>query len=181
MRALRDDMLSVLNRRAVDGEHIFAGDAGDAAPFDAAGAYVGGAATRQVQVGQRANQLVALDVSSLGPANGGFDVIGALDRFATALEANDGAGVSAVIDELQNGANHISDLRSQAGYMLNALGHAEDARGVLEDQLKTEHQRLLEADPIAAATRLAQAQSSLDAAGAVAQRVLGMLQNINGA
>lgn len=172
---MRDDVLASLNARTVDGEYIFAGDRGDAAAFDDTGAYVGGAAGRRVEVGQGSSLGVMIDVAHLGSTNGGLDLIGALDRFADALEGNVSADINTAIDDFDSLSSRVVELRSSSGYSLQALDQARDARDDLELTLKTSQSRLLEADPIAAATQLAQAQAAFDAAGAVAQRIISML------
>ncbi|MCK6545443.1 hypothetical protein L6R52_06200 [Myxococcota bacterium] len=177
IRAMREDVLASLNARTVDGEYIFAGDQGDDVAFDDTGTYVGGAASRRVEVGQGSALGVMIDVEHLGSANGGLDLIGALDRFADALEANDSTAINDAVDDFDSLASRVVELRSDSGYHLQALDQARDARDDLELTLKTAFSRQIESDPIAAATQLAQAQAAFDAAGAVAQRIISMLSS----
>lgn len=176
VRAIREDVIAALNTRDPDGgEYLFAGSRGEAPAFDAAGAYGGDGEERVLE----AIEGSALEVTISGArftAAGGADVLGALEALALALEADDPAATSASIAGLDGAQDAISAARSRAGYSLSALDDAELARSQLEIELTSARARLTEADPIEAATTLANARISLDAAGAISAQLFDMLR-----
>ncbi len=177
--ALRDTVLAQANARDTDGEYLFAGSRGTTAPFSAAGAYSGDAATRSIELAEGQTAPVTVSGAALTSASG-VDVLGVLSSLATALQGNNVAGIQQAIGDLKTATDQVSGARAQAGAALGELRSADNARGQLELTLNTLQSRDVDADPITAASNLAQAKAALDASQAVAQEIAAMMQTPRG-
>jgi flagellar hook-associated protein 3 FlgL len=149
---------------------LFGGNRDGAAPFDANGNYLGDTATRKVEVapGVFAPVSVRADVAMKGvdPTTGavtGVDVMSTLQTLATALRANDAAGIRATLDPLYTGMDQLAGLRGQIGDSENAMTMAVSTSQAALGEERSRASTLGDADIIAASTSLAQAQQALQA------------------
>lgn len=172
LRGLRLSALAAANSRASDGEYILAGNQSHVAPFDDDGVYQGDGAVRSIETQQSGIEQEVSVSGSVLTAAAGVDIFAELDAFAAALASNDRDAISAAIGALRDGHQQVSAARADGGAKSAALLAAEDDQRRLDGSLVALHSRLVGADPIAAASELAQHTQSLEAAQAVAQRII---------
>ncbi|MCU0700542.1 MAG: flagellar biosynthesis protein FlgL [Myxococcaceae bacterium] len=156
-------VLTSINLRFGD-RYVFGGTADQAPPFDPAGAYLGNASTRRVEIapGILQDASVRADVAFKG-AGGGVDVLTSLATFATALSANDATGIRTAIRELADGSQQITAARSRAGAMMNVFDLASSTARVNRDDATKGRSALEDIDLIDASTRFAAAERALEA------------------
>lgn len=163
-RAQWTNALAALNVE-VAGRYLLGGTEDQAQPFDpVTGTYQGDDGVRTIEAGPGMSIEVSLRADQfIVGASGGVDVLGALDRFADALEADDVAAIRASLGELQTGIAQVARGRSQVGSMqLSAEAAALTSREV--ELAATERKAALtDADFVDAATELALAERALDA------------------
>lgn len=176
VRALRATALSAMNQKGPDGSFLLSGSNGTSAPFTPAGAYVGDGTARTIQSAEGQTAPGTVTGKDLTSANGGVDVLSVFDQLATALDANDVAGVQAAMPGVQSAVSQVTQTRSLIGERLSALQSADDARQSFEQSMTERHASAVEADPIAAASDLARTSIVLESAQAAAQHVIAMLQ-----
>jgi flagellar hook-associated protein 3 FlgL len=172
---LRNTALAFARTLGPDGAYVLAGSATTTAPFDASGAYVGNATRRQIEVGE-GERLDANVPGSVLTASAGVDVFAELDALHTALTGNDVPGIRATLDGFQTAIGQVASARSDVGERTSALAGAEDARTAFELQLTRQHERAVGADPVTAASELAQAQQAFVSAQTVAQQIIAMFR-----
>ncbi|MFH0900363.1 MAG: hypothetical protein V2A73_07020 [Pseudomonadota bacterium] len=174
IRELRQAALNAVNTQAEDGTYLFGSFGNDTPPFDAAATYAGGTATRQADVGPGLVLPASLPGSVLttlaGPS--AENVFGVIDNIEAALAADNGDGVTAELDRLQRAVRQVALARGSAGGYVQALETAEETRAKLMESLVEIRARAISADPIEAATSLAKAENSLEAARLSAQELL---------
>jgi flagellar hook-associated protein 3 FlgL len=175
VRGMFELALTAANTRGVSGEYLLAGAQGDKEPFDAAGLYRGDGGRRSLESGEAGLATATLAGSALTAA-GGVDVLPALERFATALAANDLRGIQLAIDELSTAHDQISQARTAVGSMSAVLADADGARTELETTLAGRIGALTENDVVTAASELAQRTRALEAAQAVNGKLAALLQ-----
>lgn len=126
IRELRASILSVANSES-EGRRLFAGHLDEAPPFDATGAYVGGATSPTLEVAPGRQVSVGLAGDSI--FSGPVDVFGRLDALATALEANDEVGIRAGLEDVRSGHRQVVSARGVLGASSDAI---EAASSVVE-------------------------------------------------
>lgn len=143
---------------------MLGGNLDGAPPFDAAGNYAGDGAVRRVEIapGVLEASSVRADVAVKG-AGGGVDVLATLSALATALAADDVAGVRAALDPLTQGTAQLARARTEAGDGMATLDAAVSASRSGRDEAVAASARLTDADPVQAATDLALAERALEA------------------
>jgi flagellin-like hook-associated protein FlgL len=104
----------------------------------------------------------------------GVDVLGMMDDLAQAMRDNDPVRIRELLNPIEEGIDQVATARSEVGVRMNALTSATDARDALEQRLTDTIDRSLAADPIKAATELAEASGALEAARAAAQKMIEM-------
>jgi flagellar hook-associated protein 3 FlgL len=149
----------------VAGRFVFGGNIDRTQPFDALGNYAGDAAVRQVEVapGLLQNASVRADVALKG-AGGGVDVFATLDALANALEANDGATVRGSIGSVVLSSDQVAAALTQNGGILDGFLSAQNIGGVARDSAQKLLASVADVDIFDAASQLAKAQQSLEAA-----------------
>jgi len=158
--ALRAQMVELGNVSFGD-RYPFAGTAYDAPAFDATGAYQGSAAEPNVIVGADALVNTGYDGSTIFP-----DALQALDDLAVALRSGPGSSTLTrdMLPDLQDSQKVLIAARTTVGHAFN---DAEDA-GRIAENLELSLQSALDAevaaDPIETYTRLAELQSTYQAA-----------------
>jgi flagellar hook-associated protein 3 FlgL len=174
--ALRDEAIAAANARGADGEYLLAGTLGAAQPFaNGTGVYNGNATPRQIEAGPSSDQTVTLPGSVL-TASSGVDIFTVMQNIATAMSNNDPASISGQLNNMDSVTTQVAQARDSVGTRLAALNQAENDRQSFEQQLNATHSAAVEADPIAAASSLAQANQALQTAQAVAQQVISFIQ-----
>jgi flagellar hook-associated protein 3 FlgL len=146
---------------------LFGGAEDDAPPFAADGTYlgaVGAAAARQVEIapGVKQDASVRSDVAIRGDG-GGVDLIGTLKALQAALASNDVAGVRAALTPLDGAIGQVAIARSEAGVAMDAIATAGEAAKIAAEDEQVQLAQLSEVGLPEASTRLAQAQSALEA------------------
>lgn len=172
--ALREQLLGVANATGPDG-YLFGGTRLDAAPFDTAGAFSGNDDAIAVEIADGVT--VAGNASgarAFKGVGGGRDLFADLTALETALRANDGTAISAMLAPLEQGRAQVTTERSRAGLGMERLDSASEASGQARDALKRAKAGLVEADAPGAYSELVEAQGSYERALAVAKKILGM-------
>lgn len=174
VRSLFDLARTAANTRGASGEYLLAGAQSDKEPFDPRGVYQGDAGTRALETGEAGTATASLPGTALTAA-GGVDVLPALARLASALDANDLPGIQLAIDEMSTAHDQVSKARTAVGSMGAVLRDADDARGELEVTLQGRIAAFTEVDVVTAASELAQRTRALEAAQAVNGRLAQLL------
>ncbi len=175
IKALFQEALLSANSRGLDGEYLLAGTNGDSPPFNPAGVYQGNANARTIETAE-GNMLEVTITGTVFTAAAGIDIFAEISAFQTALETNDLVGIQNAIAAFDEGGHQVSLARAEVGGLQNLVDDAEDARTEFELVLAEVHQRAVEVDPIAAASELALGAQALEAAQALAQRIISITQ-----
>jgi flagellar hook-associated protein 3 FlgL len=168
------DNLVTLGNTQVEGQHIFAGYATDTAPFDAAGAYLGDAGVRNVEVGdgvQVAENIPGDQFLTVGPP--GVDAFAVLTQLRDGLAANDTTAIAGTIDSLDTAAEQVTRARMTTGFRLGSL---ETHKNNLDETTFQSQQLLSDAEDLdytQAVTELVQRQNTLDVARNTLAKILG--------
>ncbi|HEX2656665.1 MAG TPA: flagellar hook-associated protein FlgL [Polyangia bacterium] len=163
--------ISQLMNAQVAGRYIFGGNVDNAPPFDAAGNYSGDTTVRQIEVapGLRQDASVRGDDVVKGTA-GGVDVFAVLTSLATALTNDDGTSIRGTIDGVSQSTTQVAAALTKTGAMLSSFDSAQQIGTVAKDSTQKVLAAGSEVDIFAAASNLAQAQQSLQAALAATAR-----------
>lgn len=163
--------IAQLMNAQVAGRYIFGGNVDNAPPFDTAGNYSGDTTVRQIEVapGLRQDASVRGDDVVKGTA-GGVDVFAVLSSLATALTNDDGASIRANVDGVSQSTNQVAAALTKTGAMLASFDSAQQIGTVAKDSTQKVLAAGSEVDIFAAASNLAQAQQSLQAALAATAR-----------
>jgi flagellar hook-associated protein 3 FlgL len=175
IQSLRAQALAFANTQGPDGSYVLAGTASTTAPFDASGAYVGDTKRLDIDSGENERTTSSVPGTVLTGA-GGTDIFGVLDALAAALGANDVTGVRNSLTPLTAGITQLASARTDLGTRVAALDDADEARQSFELELATQQDRSVGADPVQAASQLAQAQQAFEASRTVASQIIAMLR-----
>lgn len=158
-----------------DGRYVFGGLGGAQPPYDATGAFVGDTEQLELVVGRGARveatlsggvPFVAGPSSTTGPTM--FQTIDALE---TALRADNGAAVGALVDEIRGHEDRIRQARQVIGHRFERIEHVRQAL----DQVELTASQTLETDRDADLTdsiiQLRQAEAGLQGALMVTARL----------
>jgi flagellar hook-associated protein 3 FlgL len=171
VRGLRDEMVRIANTRGTKG-YIFAGSKTNAPAIDAAGTFQGDDVLQSVDIGSGAPVQVGVSGARAFTAVGGRDVLADLDALAVALESNDQAATSVIIDVLDAGQKQLVNERSRAGLLVARL----DTSTAVIEQLDVDSARRQEqvgaADPVEAYSRMNALGSALERSVAVSRQIL---------
>jgi flagellar hook-associated protein 3 FlgL len=160
---LQQAMIAQLNQRVGD-RYVFGGTADGAPPFNAAGAYLGDAGVRQVEVapGVMQDASIRADQAFKG-AGGGVDVVTAVGDLATALASNNAVQIRAAVQSLGDGLQQVTSFRSRVGAMMSVFDVAAGTARSFRDGAMDAGSKLQAVDIFQASTRFAAAQQSLQA------------------
>jgi flagellar hook-associated protein 3 FlgL len=170
---IRDSIRAQANTRGGDGEFVLAGTNGGERPFEENGLYIGTSQERAVAVGEEEQQVGTITGAVLTEEMG-VDVLGMMDDLAQAMRDNDPVRIRELLNPIEEGIDQVATARSEVGVRMSALNSASDARESLKQRLVDTIDRTLAADPIAAATELAEASGALESARAAAQKMIEM-------
>ncbi len=167
---IQNDLVGALNTQVGD-RYIFGGTLDNAPPFNAAGAYSGNTAVRQVEVapGVFQNASVRADVAVKG-VGGGVDVFAALTAFSTAVSANNQAGILAAQGQLDTAMQQVFTARTEEGGDAAALQTATAVNQTAQTATTATLGTLVDANETTAASQLAQAQTAMQAAVDASQK-----------
>lgn len=157
---LREQVIELANTAYGD-RYLFAGTAYESPAFDTTGAYLGSNEEPTTVVGDNLRVTVGYDGSQFFP-----DAIQALDALILAMRSGAGSAqaVQATLDPLQQANEGLVLARSEAGFEYNDAEDAMTTSENLELALQSALDNEIAADPIETYTRLAELQSSYQAA-----------------
>lgn len=161
--ALEDQLVSLANT-AFEGKALFAGTATDVKPIQLDGAgnavYQGNAQDRVVAITPAQNI-----VSNVRADHTAFtQVFSSIKSLKDALTSNDTLGIQASIDLISSAANAMVGLNAEVGGKLNSLQIRENSFQDMDSQMQIQLSQHESVDMAEVATRLAQSQTSLQAA-----------------
>ncbi len=177
---LRMTLLSTANTQ-VAGTYVFGGYQTRAAPFSAAGAYVGDSGARQVEIAPGQSVTVNRPGNQIFTPVAGVDAFQLLQDLAFDLRANDGAAVATHLNTLDTASTQISDGRSALGLEASRLVGAESTRTAIEETITSARSDAVEADTVSSFSQLLESQTAMQAAIQEAARILAGLANRWGA
>ncbi len=168
---IRERLLELANTRE-NGRYLFGGLASAAAPFDAAGVFAGDNGQIEVAVGSGARVEVTLPGGEpfVDPA-GGPTLFTTLDNLETALRADNGAAVGALIDEVRGHEDLLRQSRQELGHRFARIDNVRSALERVELTATGTLERDREADLTESITQLRQAELGLQGALLVTSRL----------
>lgn len=158
------------------GSYLFSG-LSNQTPFDADGTYNGNSGIRQVPVAFGLNAPVNLPGNQVFNVVGGQNILGALQDFVTALNANDQQGCEDAIETSQKGLDQLTAARSSLSASLIKVQEAEQKRADTMLLLRKERSDVIEVDQAGALVEMSRMSTSLDTALSAAARVIGQLRS----
>ena len=169
-----EGMLATANVRSVDGEYLLAGSNSNTPPFDAAGVYQGNDVRRTIEVSDQTFKPAGVTGTILTAA-AGIDVFGSIVAVQTALEANDPAATQALLEDLATSLDQLAHAQAEAGVIASSLDDSLETLDVLELSLSASFESSVGADPIEAATALANFSNQLEVSRAVSERIVSLM------
>ncbi len=173
-----------LGNTQVNGAYLFGGDAALSAPFNSDGtpataATSGGGTLATSGAAPAPGNQVAISAGRWIATNHDGDTvfvkpgtITAVQALATALGANDSAGISAAIGQLDGAFGRTQDLLGEVGARTNQLDIASSNIDAFETTLTTTKSDLSEADVESSVTTLVSRQTAYQAALAATSRIM---------
>ena len=160
LRGLQESMATAANATFND-RYLFAGTAWTTQPFDTTGAYSGSTAEPSTQVAESRWVKTGFDGSAV--FNGAVDIFATLEALAVALEADDPTAVQATLTDLDTSISMLADARSEVGAETIAASDAIDNAESLGTLFNSRLADLINVDPVAAYTKLAELRAAYDA------------------
>jgi flagellar hook-associated protein 3 FlgL len=121
VQELYNSLVSLANTNT-NGRYVFAGDAYQAAAFNAAGVYQGANTTPTTRVAENQWVQTGYDGSQVFQSN--VDLFNVLSTFVTDLQTNNVAGIQGALTSLDTGTDQISVWRASIGGEVNASDDA---------------------------------------------------------
>ena len=171
---LLEGMIAAANTQSVSGEFLLAGSNSSVQPFDAVGNYQGNAVIRDIEAGQDVSKQANVP-GSLLTAAGGVDVFSLVVQVRDALAADDPVAVRGFIEQLNGALDQVAYARTEAGVASSSLGQSVETLSNLEVTLAESLEQSVAADPIEAATWLANLGNQLEASRIVSERIVSMM------
>jgi flagellar hook-associated protein 3 FlgL len=170
VRATAQSVIAALNVQ-VGGRFVFSGTADQSPAFDAAGVYLGDGGVRQIEAAPGVLTDVSVRANAvISGANGGVDVLAALERMAQALEADDVTALRASLGDVQRGITQVAHGRSTIGAMQMTVEATTTTSRAVEAATAERKAAMTDADFVDAATELALAERGLEATLAVSAK-----------
>lgn len=157
---IRDALLQMSNT-SFSGRYLFAGSDYGAEAFDSTGAYVGSTDVPEVEVGASTSVEVGVDGSTV--FKGSVDMFALFDDLATALTADDTAGLGAVLDGLDEALRNVVNTRVRLGGEAILAEDAIETTAGVEEMLTGRVEQLVNADQAETYMDLASLQASYQA------------------
>ncbi len=171
IRDLRDTLLN-LGNTFQRGRYVFSGSATGTTPFDTAGVYAGN--SEEVRAAIDFNEEVGITLAGDALFQGaGGDMFQMLEDLAVALDANDTAGISAVLPQLEDAIRHIGTNRTDVG---NRIRRSEVALERHDSELVRVAERISQLEDIdieEVAAGLSVTEARLAGLSATLQRIVG--------
>ncbi len=171
---LKAQILSVGNAKGANG-YLFGGTASGVAPFSPAGAFIGNANARNLEIASGVTVPVNVSGSKAFTVAGGRDIYADLTALETALNTNNSDGVAATILTIEAGHTQLSGARSDAGLILSRLQVAEEGHSSSEITLAQARADIVDIDPSEAYTAFSNTQRALDQSITVTRNILSIL------
>lgn len=171
--ALREEVLKLANTKAPD-RYLFAGTADATPPFTAAGAFVGNDHAIEAETSDGVLVRVNASGAKAFTAAGGRDVLADLANLATALGANNVAGIEQSLTDLDAAHGQIIAARSEIGVTVARLRSASDMTTAILTTLRGARAGEAEADPLEAFSTLTIAKSSYERSIQVTAQILAV-------
>ncbi len=175
--SLRERVLSLANTQ-FDDRYVFAGTAYDSEAYDTAGNYQGSTDEPEAVVGHNLSVKTGFDGSDLLTSS--TDMFGTLDDLSAALSADDTAGITAAIDEIDDALGEVETGMVELGGEMRRAGDSVELAENMSVELAGTKADLEEANVVEAYTRLLQLQTSFEAAmqAAAVQRYSGLFSRM---
>jgi len=158
--------------QTVGGAYVFGGAYPDRPPLDSTGALDPATPARGAPAFEIAKGVQGFGAHDAGQVFIDSDVIGSLDALATALSANDRAGVETATDRVRAAISEVQELIADIGARDARLDSAAEANLTLENTLLDRRSDLADASLDEAVVQLASTQASLQAALLATSRIL---------
>ncbi len=171
---LKAQILSVGNLKGSNG-YLFAGTASGVAPFTPAGAFIGNANGRNVEIASGVTVAVNVSGAKAFTVAGGRDIYTDLTALETALNTNNSDAVAATILTIEAGHTQLSAARSDAGLILSRLDVAEEGHVSSDLTLSQARADIVDVDPSEAYTAFSNTQRALDQSITVTRNILSIL------
>lgn len=171
---LFESMLASANVRSIDGEYLLAGSNSDVAPFDPTGVYTGNDVARTIEVNDGTLKQAGVTGTVLTAAEG-VDVFGIITGVQASLEANDAVATRGFLDDLVTSLEQLAYAHAEAGVTANSLDLSLGTLDDLEVSLAASFEGSIGADPIEAATWLANLSNELEASRVVSERIVSLM------
>jgi flagellar hook-associated protein 3 FlgL len=169
---LKDSLLQLANVRGTRG-YLFSGSQVTTAAFDPAGAFQGDDEAHVVQIGNSTPTAVSTSGAEAFVIAGGRNVFADLQSLATALGANDIAGIRQSIDDVGASQAQLVNARARSGLVLSKLDASESVLSSLDSEQQKRAQ-IGAADPYESYTRVTSLAQSLERAIAVSRQILDL-------
>lgn len=170
VKALREQILAVANTR-IDGKYVMGGMQQDVAPFDTSGTFVGDRTVPTIEVAPGVRAPISVAAGDVFAPASGLDVLGALDRLATALGGNDIAGIRTGIDDVTTATAQVSSARGALGVSQGTMTMAISLGDAMKTRIAEVHANAVEADAYDAISALTTTQTALQQAVSIASRL----------
>lgn len=170
VRKIREQMVALGNTN-VAGKYVFAGYRDQTPAFDKDGSFVGDNSVKETQALPGTRVASSISGEAVFGTNQADDMFSALDRLASALDANDTDAIRASFDDLEKNQDRVLASRSQIGAMLDSVKVVGAVAEQHSYRAELEVGRLTGIDEVTAATNLMQAKSALEAALTIAQQI----------
>lgn len=170
---LRQTMIGLANTKLED-EFIFGGLATDAAPFDAAGVFVGSATVPEVEISPGVRVAAAPNGAETFTAAGGIDVLEVAANVRDALAAGDEDALRLLLDDVDQAQTQIRIARSRLGPIISRITAADEVRANLSLQLTAKRADTIDVDLTETLSNMTLASQSLEAALTVTARSLSL-------
>ncbi len=168
---IKAQLVAVANTKGANG-YIFAGSQNQTQPFDDTGVFSGDDLDHMVDIGNSTATAVNASGAKAFTAAGGRDVFADLDTLATALAANDQAGVSGTLTNLDTSRAQITNAQAQAGAVINRLDASDSVLSAAKLSTQKSSNEIGSADPAQAYSNLTQLNNALQQSISVAKTVL---------
>ena len=170
---IRNALQGLANTKGARG-YLFSGTKTNTPPFDAAGAFAGNDGVLPVEIADGVTVAGNSSGARAFTAAGGRDLLADLGSLATALSANDVAGVQSMLDPLDKGQRQIVDARADAGMTVERLTSAADIAGATMQTLREARSHRADANLATVFSELTQAKSAYDQSLAVTKQILSL-------
>lgn len=171
--ALFASALGSANAKGPDGSYLLSGTEQGAKPFGGDGVYVGNDVTHSIETREGQLDTVTMTGDAL-TANAGVDIFTTLGKLQSALEQNDQDNIAGVLGDLSTAVGQVAQARTEVGSMMGALDGARDTAEQFEQNFAEWISREVGADPIEAASNLAQFMTALETSRAVAGEIVSI-------